>query len=125
MLAAYIFTLRKYDLNSITHKFLIKGHTQNEGDSVHSLIERKMKQALKSGSIYTPEGLISLIRTARRAGEPFAVNELSYENFFDLKLLTSDIGPLRIVNNKQNQHVKFKDIKVMRVQRDSPSSFFL
>ena len=89
MLAAYIFALRKFDLNSITHKFLIKGHTQNEGDSVHSLIERKTKQALKSGPIYTPEGLVSLIRTAKRTGEPFSVNELSYEDFFDLKLLAS------------------------------------
>lgn len=41
-----------------------------------------------------------------------------------MKLLASDIGPLRIVKNKQNQPVKFKDIKVMRVQRDSPCSFF-
>jgi len=31
MLAAYIIALHKFDLNSITHKFLIKGHTQNEG----------------------------------------------------------------------------------------------
>lgn len=124
MLAAYIFALRKYDLNSITHKFLIRGHTQNEGDSVHSLIERKMKQALKSGPIYTPEGLISLIRTAKRTGEPFSVNELSYEDFFDMKRLASDIGPLRIIKNIQNQPVKFKEIKMMRVQRDSPNSFF-
>ena len=36
---------------NLTHKFLIKGHTQNEGDSVHSLIERKTKQALKSGPV--------------------------------------------------------------------------
>ena len=124
MLAAYIFALRKYGLNSITHKFLIKGHTQNEGDSVHSLIERKMKQAVKSGPIYTPEGLISLIKTAKRTGEPFSVNELSYEDFFDLKSLASYIGPLRFVKNTENQPVKFKEIKVMRVQRDSPSSFF-
>lgn len=124
MLAAYIFALHKFDLNSITHKFLIKGHTQNEGDSVHSLIERKTKQALKSGPIYTPEGLISLIRTAKRTGEPFSVNELSYEDFFDLKLLASEIGPLRIVKNTQNQPVKFKEIKVLKVQKNYPNSFF-
>ncbi|KAG5877470.1 hypothetical protein JTB14_029404 [Gonioctena quinquepunctata] len=102
MLAAYIFAFHKYGPNSINHKFLIKSHTQNEGDSVHSLIETQMKQALKSGPIYSP-GLISLIRTAKGTGEPFSVNQLSYEHFFDLKHLASDIGPLRIVKNTKNQ----------------------
>lgn len=124
MLAAYIIALRELDLNTITHKCLIKDHTQNEGDSVHSLIERKTKQALKSSLIYTPEGLVSLIRTAKRTGEPFSGNELSYEDFFDLKLLASKIGPLRIVKNTQNQPVKFKQINVLKVQKDYPNSFF-
>lgn len=124
MVAAYFYALRKLNLNSITHKFLIKGHTQNEGDSVHSLIERKIKQAVKSGPIYTPEGLIALIKTARRTGEPLSVNELSFEDFYDLKRLTTDIGPLRIGKNLENEPVKFKDIKVLRIQKDSPNSFF-
>ena len=34
-------------VKSITHKFLIKGHTQNEGDSAHSLIERQIKRLRK------------------------------------------------------------------------------
>ena len=38
MLTVYLYSIMKFDVNSITHIFLIKGHTQNEGDSAHSLI---------------------------------------------------------------------------------------
>ena len=36
----------------ITHKYFIKGHSQNEGDSCHSLIERQVKRLLRNGPIY-------------------------------------------------------------------------
>lgn len=54
MLAAYIYALSKYGLNSITHKFLIKGHTQNEGDSVHSL-RGKLSKPLKVAQFIPPK----------------------------------------------------------------------
>ena len=40
MLTVYLYSIMKFDVNSITHRFLIKVHTQNEGDWAHSLIER-------------------------------------------------------------------------------------
>ena len=50
----------KYDASnqcdkSISHKFLISENTQNEGDTIHSIIEMSMKKAKKSGSIYVPD----------------------------------------------------------------------
>lgn len=40
MIALYLNAVIHLNVKSITHKYLIKGHTQNEGDSAHSLIER-------------------------------------------------------------------------------------
>jgi len=69
ILALYIHAVRQFkNIKTITHKYLIKGHTQNEGDSVHSLIERQCKKQLKSGPIYTPEAFVSIIRTAKKTG---------------------------------------------------------
>ena len=52
MMALYLYAVNNLpNITSITHKFLIKGHTQNEGDSAHSLIEREVKRILKSGPI--------------------------------------------------------------------------
>lgn len=53
-------------LRSITHKFLIKGHTQNEGDAVHSTIQKNITRALKSSPIYVPDQYITLIKTAKK-----------------------------------------------------------
>ncbi|XP_063635068.1 uncharacterized protein LOC134805772 [Cydia splendana] len=45
MIALYVYVVNNFEhINSITHKFLIKGHTQNEGDSAHSVIERNNQE---------------------------------------------------------------------------------
>lgn len=45
----YIYAAKKFNIY-ITHRFLQKGHTQNEGDSIHSVIKR----ASQTKTIYTP-----------------------------------------------------------------------
>jgi hypothetical protein len=47
------FAIQMFDLKSIEHKYLEKGHTQNENDSVHAALETAnrnvcMQQVLKS-----------------------------------------------------------------------------
>ncbi|XP_045763000.1 uncharacterized protein LOC123865809 [Maniola jurtina] len=42
----YMYAVHYLNIASITHKFLIRGHTQNEADSVHSLIEKEIKKNL-------------------------------------------------------------------------------
>ena len=53
----------------ITHYFLEKGHTQNEGDSVHSVIEG----ATKRRNIYEPSQWYTLVALAKKANEPYEV----------------------------------------------------
>lgn len=118
MLALYLYAVRYLGIKSITHKYLVKGHTQNEGDAVHSLIERQVKRQLRGGPIYTPEGFISAIKAAKKNGEPFHINELCYEDFYDLKQLASAIGPINMSS------VKWSDVKVIKVEKDSPCSLF-
>lgn len=67
MLSMYLYIVRNFKfIRSITHKFLVKGHSQNEGDSVHAVIERNIKRSLKSGPIYVPDQYATLIRTAKK-----------------------------------------------------------
>lgn len=60
---------------TVEQKFLVKGHTQMEVDSVHSLIERK----IKNKRIHLPSDFIRLTEEARTSLSPLQVKELSYE----------------------------------------------
>lgn len=66
----YLYAVSHLNIASITHKFLIRGHTQNEADSVHSLIEREVKKNLKSGPIYSPHQYVTLIKNAKKVNLP-------------------------------------------------------
>lgn len=62
---------------TITQKYLEKGHTQMECDSMHSNIERQ----LRNQDIYLPSSYINACKHARKLPEPYSVKYLNY-NFF-------------------------------------------
>uniref|UniRef100_A0A6P7FEM2 Uncharacterized protein LOC114329333 n=1 Tax=Diabrotica virgifera virgifera TaxID=50390 RepID=A0A6P7FEM2_DIAVI len=110
----YIHAVLNLKIKSITHKFLIRGHTQNEGDAVHSLIEKQVKRCLKSGPIYVPSQYVCAIRSAKKRGTPFAVNEMSYGDFLDIKQLPVP----RLNKSVDGQVVKLSDLKVIKVEKN-------
>lgn len=65
VVTAYSYAVNKLPIQSITHKYLIHGHSQNEGDNVHSMIEKQITKYLKSGPIYVPDEYATIIRTAK------------------------------------------------------------
>lgn len=73
------------NIKTITHKYLIKGHTQNEGDSAYFLIERQIKKQIRSGPIYTPEAFISAVKCTRTKPEPYRVYLMNNDDFLDWK----------------------------------------
>jgi len=75
-------------IRSITHKFLVVGHTQNEGDSAHSLIEAEVKKALKNGPLFVPTQYYAVMKQVRKTEEyQFCINELGYRDFINWKAL--------------------------------------
>lgn len=46
IISLYLHLVRTLHINSITHMYLIVGHTQNEGDNMHSVIEKKIKKGV-------------------------------------------------------------------------------
>lgn len=73
---------------TITQKFLEKGHTQMECDSMHATIEKR----LKNREVYSPSGYVEACRTARKHPEPYQVQYLYHESFLkysDLKFISS------------------------------------
>lgn len=119
----YLYAVQNLNIKSITHKFLIRGHTQNEADSVHSLIEKEVKRNLKSGPIYTPDQYITLIKNAKKSKPALNVHELNFETFFDLKSLQEEWG-YNFSTNTNGNNVNWNDIKILKMEKVNPTVFF-
>jgi hypothetical protein len=118
MIALYVYAILKFPIiNSIMHKYLITGHTQTEGDCVHSTIEKQLKSSLKFGPIYVPSQYAQLIRMAKKRGKPYNVNELTHLDFSAIKALVDDLK----LNFSQ---VKISPIKVWKIEKDSIHTFY-
>ena len=72
MVAIFLHIVRSLNMDVITHYFLEKDHTQNEGPSVQSDIEC----ATKRTNIYKPSQWYTLIALAKRENEPYRVVEM-------------------------------------------------
>lgn len=69
---------KKYNV-VIEQKFLLKGHTQMECDSMHSTIERNIVC-----DVFTPSDYAVIFKTARKRPYPYKVKEISYMEPFKL-----------------------------------------
>ncbi|KAJ8963754.1 hypothetical protein NQ314_005405 [Rhamnusium bicolor] len=118
LIALYLYALFKFDITSITHKFLITGHSQNEGDSVHATIEKAIKKYKKSSPIYVPDQYACIIRSAKKNEFPYKVNELCFKDVVDLKKLTSDL----FLNVPKN--IKISELKTIKVDKKYPNHLF-
>lgn len=124
MISMYTYAVKTLpNLKSITHKYLVKGHTQNEGDSAHSQIEREVKRQLRSGPMYTPDAFIGAIKAARKKSEPFHVNEMCFDDFFDWKSICTQMN-FAILKDEDNNTVKLAGVKVIKVQSSDPDAIF-
>lgn len=115
----YLFAVQNLKIRSITHKFLITGHTQNEGDNVHSIIEKAIRRYLKSGLLYIPAQYVS---EAKKTGRPYRVNEMAHTDFFDWKAVSASIGS-NFSKTEDGGTVKMMDIKVIKVEKSTPNTF--
>lgn len=124
IIAAFLYAVANYNnIKSITQKYLVTGHTQNEGDNVHSVIEKNIKRALKSGPICTPSQYVGLVQTAKKTGTPFKVIELAHTDFLDLKNLTEQTCS-NFTKNTLGENFKISDVSLLRVERSNLDCFY-
>lgn len=118
LLSMYAYAVRMLAINSITHKFLVRGHTQNEADNIHSIIEKSIKKAKKSGPIYVPDQYVQIIRNAKKRGQPYIVHELNFTDFLDWKDLADQLS-VNFNKNCNGDIVKLSDIRLIKFTKKS------
>jgi len=60
--AMCLYCVSNMDIQTITHTYFERGHSQMEGDNVHFVIERATKHA----DIYSPEEWVTAVRMAKK-----------------------------------------------------------
>lgn len=110
----YLLATKMFEMK-ISHHFMEKGHTQNEGDSVHALIEK----TARGRDIYSPDEWYSLVRWAKVNGNPYNVVEVNQNMIFDFK---SNINNKNWTKNLNNEKIMWNKIKNIEV---SPESYGL
>lgn len=98
----------------ISHKFLEKGHTQNEGDSMHSTIEKSRKHK----TIYVPAQYYSLIRNSKVNGLTYNVCEMDQSDIFNFKNF-SNIN--FFTKNLKNETVQISKIREIFISKNEPN----
>ncbi|KAE8740556.1 hypothetical protein FOCC_FOCC013920 [Frankliniella occidentalis] len=82
----YMSAVAKFEIK-IVHKYLMKGHTSNDADGMHSLIERKTSKM----DLYVPEDWYSAIENVKKTGKKYIVKRTktedikNYHDFVDNK----------------------------------------
>ncbi|CAH2105188.1 unnamed protein product [Euphydryas editha] len=100
-----------------TGRFLEQGHTQNEGDSVHALIERESKGKL----IYTPDQWFALVRWCKTNKAPYNVVEMTQDDFFNFKPLLDNRNWKKDI---RSENMKWNSIKEISVRKDDPNCLY-
>ena len=68
----------------ISHTFFVRGHSENEADTIHSLIEKNSRHM----RVFTTAQWAFIISTAKVDKPHFEVTEMVTENFRDFKAAT-------------------------------------
>ncbi len=115
MVAMYIHVARTMNVK-ITHYFLERGHTQNEGDSVHAAIER----VTANMDIFAPQQWYSVVRRAKQKG--YNVVEMG-EHMLNLDQVVAHYNVLS-VKPVGGGKIEWTKIHILHFDCEQPNKFF-
>lgn len=103
-----------FHLESVEHKFLEKGHTQNENDSIHSAIE----SCSRNISVYTTPQWAAIVRVARHS-KPYIVKEMCLSDFFDFAEVCNVLKNFDL--DVDRQKVYWSGVRTFKITAENPN----
>ena len=111
----YSYIVQSTTLRNVTHTFLEKGHTQNENDSIHAVIENEKK---RTEFVYTPDQYYALARSARKSKEQYIVKEMEHKDFFNFKSVAKRMKNFSV--DEYGESVKWGKIRQLVMDKSQP-----
>ena len=112
------YAIQKLNLESVEQKYLEKGHTQNENDSVHASVERASRHI----AVYTTAQWAAVIRTACRK-KTYHVKEMELPDFFDFKTVSKMLKNFDLDSEKNK--VRWIDVRSFKMESRSPHTVII
>ena len=102
-------------LEEITVNYLVKGHTENQADTIHSMVEAKKASA----KLFLPSEWATVIRSAD-ADNKFAIEvyEMSYGDFYDAQELFTRYKNFKI-DEEGEKAVNWLNLAAIRFKKGS------
>ncbi|GFS22714.1 DNA repair protein rhp54 [Elysia marginata] len=113
------FARTHFKLETITHTFLEKGHTETENDSVHATSERKSRNI----DIYSPEQSFTVARTARTSKQPYVVHEMTSGDFIDFKGMASQVR--NHTTDDSGNKISWSNVRQVMSMANDPSALHI
>jgi hypothetical protein len=120
-----MFISQTFHFKIIEHKFLEKGHTHLEVDSMHSAIEYAQKHVL----VVIMRDWINIFKMARsnrnknKNADKYACRELKFDDLKNMKKLSAYLIQNR-TRDSMNCKVQWLKIKRMRYEKEKPNIIF-
>lgn len=76
LISFYLWAAKRYGI-TIKHLYLVRGHTENEADSVHSMIEKRKGDS----EVFIPEEYCYIIRTAKKNNPKYKLYKMEASDF--------------------------------------------
>ena len=108
------------NLETVIHKFLEPGHTQNEGDSMHSVIE-KAKQGV---SLFCLEQFYLIVRMAKMSGKEYEVKEMTTSDFYNFKELANKYAKSWIKKG-DGSTIIWRHVRFLKVIKGFPGKIWI
>ena len=106
-------------MRKITLHFFEVGHGQSEGDSMHSVIERALRQVEE---IVLPAQLACICKMARKKPRPYRVIPVKTSDIIDWKSYSQKRGILRVRSSEGNQNIDWTKFRAVQILKDDPTA---
>lgn len=110
---ALLYAVRLDQCTVIHHVYYEPGHTQMEGDSMHSCIER----CAKNVQVNVPSEWALLCQTARKNPSPYKIMNLNHNFFIDWASLAEGNKDTPRYQTTQGEVVEWRKIKCLSMKR--------
>ncbi|CAH2002700.1 unnamed protein product [Acanthoscelides obtectus] len=120
LMAFWLQLVKEKWFKTITHHFLVTGHTHLPSDRDFALIEKRHRKY--APEVYSPEGWHKIIKDANNKN-PFKVTVMQQEDFLKFELLLANVQKSTRMSNKEN--LDFSGVYTFHFKTENTKSFFV